>query len=197
MRHRREEKGLSLRDLVRAADLSPSFVSRLERGLAQPRLNSLHRIARALDTSAQGLLSGTSPGATYSLVRAGDRALPIRDDRPRDRAGAARSLVEGRRALTALEFTEYTTDFGPQYEHPGEELMIVAVGRVEVELGDDTIRSSRVTRCATRARSRTAHEPCPARHRSSTSSPPARRAPDTVESVGRRPPGFRAGSRRW
>ncbi len=139
VRRRREDKGLSLRGLAKAAGFSPSFVSRLERGLAQPRLNSLHRIARALDTSAQGLLSGTSAGATYSLVRAGDRALPVSERRPSGRAGAARSLVDGRRALTALEFTEITTDFGPQYEHPGEELMIVAAGRVEVELGDDTI----------------------------------------------------------
>ena len=40
VRRRREEKGLSLRALAKAAGFSPSFVSRLERGLAQPRLNS-------------------------------------------------------------------------------------------------------------------------------------------------------------
>lgn len=139
VRRRREERGLSLRALAKAAGFSPSFVSRLERGLAEPRLNSLHRIARALDTSAQGLLSGTSAGGTYSLVRASDRTLPIRERRPPGRAGSARSLVEGKRTLTALEFTEYTTDFGPPYEHPGEELMIVAAGSLEVELGGDTI----------------------------------------------------------
>lgn len=139
VRRRRELQGLSVRRLAAVADLSPSFISRLERGLAYPRLNSLHRIAVALGTSAQALLSGTSSDGSYSLVRASDRALQIGEGASSATAGLARSLVEGGRALTALEFTEYSNEFGPFYEHPGEELMIVAAGRVEVELGGELL----------------------------------------------------------
>lgn len=136
VRRRRESAGLSLRSLARMADLSPSFVSRMERGLAQPRLESLHRVATALGTSAQALLSGDAPVTTYSLVRADDETLPISET---PRAGVARSLVRGRRTLTALEMTQYSTEFGATYEHPGEELFIVARGAVEVELDGELL----------------------------------------------------------
>ena len=49
--------GISVRELARLTDLSASFVSQLERGLARPRITSLHRVARALGTTAQALLS--------------------------------------------------------------------------------------------------------------------------------------------
>ena len=45
VRRRRREAKLSLRELGRRADLSPSFLSQLERGAAEPSIASLLRIA--------------------------------------------------------------------------------------------------------------------------------------------------------
>ena len=68
IRARRVAAGMSLRALASATDLSPSFVSQLERGLARPRITSLHRVARTLGTTAQALLS-SGETRSYSLVR--------------------------------------------------------------------------------------------------------------------------------
>ena len=49
IRLRRKERGLSLRDLAAKTDLTASFLSLVERGHNTPSLDSLHRIAAALD----------------------------------------------------------------------------------------------------------------------------------------------------
>lgn len=48
IRARREELGLSLRDVARETGLSATFISQLERGTANPTLASLRSIANAL-----------------------------------------------------------------------------------------------------------------------------------------------------
>lgn len=136
IRERRVRAGLSLKELAAKTDLSPSFLSQLERGLARPRITSLHRVARTLGTTAQALLSleETKP---YSLVRRGD---PRDVDHDIDKAsGIARSLVRDARSLTALEFRGLPKSFGPYYEHPGEELLVVIEGVIEKDIDGEII----------------------------------------------------------
>lgn len=47
---RRQELGLSLRDLAGTTGLSATFLSNLERGIANPTLDSLRRVSNALNT---------------------------------------------------------------------------------------------------------------------------------------------------
>lgn len=136
IRERRVRAGLSLKQLAARTDLSPSFLSQLERGLARPRITSLHRVARTLGTTAQALLSPeeTKP---YSLVRRRD---PRDVDHDIDKAaGIARSLVRDARSLTALEFRGLPKSFGPYYEHPGEELLLVIEGVIEKDIDGEII----------------------------------------------------------
>ncbi len=60
IRHLRKSRGLSVRALARMADLSPSFVSQLERGLTNASIPALLRITGALGVSTGGLLSDES-----------------------------------------------------------------------------------------------------------------------------------------
>ena len=97
IREHRVRSGLSLKELAAESDLSPSFLSQLERGLARPRITSLHRVARTLGTTAQALLSTEDP-KNYSLVRRSD---PRDVDHDIDKAaGVARSLVRDARSLS-------------------------------------------------------------------------------------------------
>lgn len=48
IRRKREELGLSLRELAERTDLTASFLSQIERDLADPSIKSLRRIAEAL-----------------------------------------------------------------------------------------------------------------------------------------------------
>lgn len=47
--HIRKEKNLSIRDLAKMADVTPSLLSQLERGLSNPSLNTIKAISKALD----------------------------------------------------------------------------------------------------------------------------------------------------
>lgn len=51
-------KGLSQEALGHVCDLHPTEISRLERAVREPRLSTIVRLAKALDTSAAALLEG-------------------------------------------------------------------------------------------------------------------------------------------
>jgi transcriptional regulator with XRE-family HTH domain len=57
---RRAELGMGLRELARATGLSATFIGNLERGQANPTLDTLRKIANALDTPLFRLLVGTA-----------------------------------------------------------------------------------------------------------------------------------------
>ncbi len=44
----RESQGLSLREVAGRTDIDPAHLSRIERGLAQPTLPVVHRLAKTL-----------------------------------------------------------------------------------------------------------------------------------------------------
>jgi transcriptional regulator with XRE-family HTH domain len=62
IKQRREERGLTIRALARAVEMSPSMVSEVEKGIANPSVETLAAIVKALDLSLEGVLEG-SPAA--------------------------------------------------------------------------------------------------------------------------------------
>ena len=57
---RRTELNLSLRDLSASTGLSATFLSNLERGIANPTLDSLRKVSTALGTSLLFMATATS-----------------------------------------------------------------------------------------------------------------------------------------
>lgn len=95
LRLRRRELGLSLRDLAERLGVSPSLISQIERGRANPSVSTLYAIVAELDISLDELLfnerrpaaAGTGPGA-----EGGSGAL---DAAGSDGAGAATGESDG------------------------------------------------------------------------------------------------------
>ena len=56
LRQLREERNLSLRDLERLSGVDYSSISKIETGAAEPRLNTILKIAEALNVSLYELL---------------------------------------------------------------------------------------------------------------------------------------------
>lgn len=56
VRHYRYQRGMSIEELAKASGLNRMTVSDIERGLSDPRLNSLVKISTALDISCSDLL---------------------------------------------------------------------------------------------------------------------------------------------
>jgi len=67
IRARRLELGLGLRELARATGLSATFIGNLERGQANPTLETLRKVADALGTPLFRLLAG--PAEASPVVR--------------------------------------------------------------------------------------------------------------------------------
>lgn len=71
IREVRQQKAMTLRETAEAADVSESFLSQVERGLANPSVASLRRIADAMNERVASFFVGDAP--TGMLVRAKDR----------------------------------------------------------------------------------------------------------------------------
>ena len=55
IREKRQERGMTLRNLAKAAGVSTAFISFVERNLRTPRLEVALKIARALDCQVEDL----------------------------------------------------------------------------------------------------------------------------------------------
>jgi transcriptional regulator with XRE-family HTH domain len=79
IRERRQAQGMSLSQLAEQAGVSTSFVSQVERGVANPTLSSLKSLVGALNFSVGALLesSAPAPGSNgedeIAVLRAGER----------------------------------------------------------------------------------------------------------------------------
>lgn len=75
VRSYRSERGYTLQELAERAELSPSYLSEIEKGRKKPSLKALEKISRALDVSSKALSQGeeeekeSGPGARIRLFR--------------------------------------------------------------------------------------------------------------------------------
>lgn len=137
IRELRQARGLTLVRLAAATELSHPFLSQLERGLAQPSLGSLRRIALALETSPIELIAAAEeadvdvPG--IEVQRSGSGAIAAGFA-----SGAARMLAHGARSFHPMEVTDDAIEPGERFTHAEEEFVFVVTGDIRIEL-DDTV----------------------------------------------------------
>jgi len=125
IRRLRLDAGLTLVQLAALAHLSQPFLSQVENDRAQPSIESLSRIARALGTTPQSLFDAPADhDAPLVVVRAGDlTGVP-----------AYRPLVTGDAPFHVVEFTELPREFVDAWQHEGFEAAYVVSGEVEVDV---------------------------------------------------------------
>lgn len=71
LREARQGLGMTLEDVARAAGLTKSFVSAVERGETSPSIGSLYRLCEVLGISVAALFE-TAPGPETNVVRRAD-----------------------------------------------------------------------------------------------------------------------------
>lgn len=74
VRELRTRRGISGRDLARAAAVTPGFISQLERGLSTPSVATLLRMCRVLDVQIGDLFTSPPP-ARQQIVRKAERPI--------------------------------------------------------------------------------------------------------------------------
>lgn len=135
IRSRRLGLGLTLTQAASAAGLSHSFLSQVERGLERLSMNSLFRIADALGTTQQALLSDTRPARPsggYEVFRAAEGS-------PLD-AGSGPVTVFARAGARFVPMV-FSGEFREQqwWEHAEEEFVYVLEGEIDIFLGDEQL----------------------------------------------------------
>ncbi len=141
IRDRRRKRKLTMVELAQRCGLSQPFLSQVENGRAKPSMDSLYRIARALDTTPQALFGMPSASTTTPhLVRGGDAiGVSVHDDASNaPSASAVRLLLPGDTPFHVLEFVGLPTEFLDYWEHDGFESIYVLAGDVEIDV-DGTI----------------------------------------------------------
>jgi quercetin dioxygenase-like cupin family protein/DNA-binding XRE family transcriptional regulator len=136
IRSLRQAREMTLAQAAAAADLSHSFLSQVERGLERLSMNSLFRIARALGTTQQALLTDAPserPSGGYEVFRAAEAS-------PLD-AGSGPVTVFARSGGRFVPMM-FSGSFGDEplwWEHDEEEFVYVVEGELEMTLGDETV----------------------------------------------------------
>jgi transcriptional regulator with XRE-family HTH domain len=136
IREVRQKKGMTLREAAEAADVSESFLSQVERGLANPSVASLRRIADAMHERVASFFVGdASPGM---LVRVKDRRRLVHP------MGMLEDYLLTPPTARKLQIIYCVAGPGEgsgheRYTHVAdEECVIVLSGRLDVGLGDET-----------------------------------------------------------
>lgn len=134
----RQERGLTLAKAAAEAGLSHSFLSQVERGLERLSMASLFRIARALGTTQQDLLTGAEEAprrrGTSHVFRAGEQS-------PLD-AGTGPVTVLAQQGTPAFVPMVFRGSFGDEqwWEHAEDEFVYVLEGALTVTLDDREVR---------------------------------------------------------
>ena len=131
----RQGQQLTLTQLAAQADLSHSFLSQVERGLERMSMTSLFRVAQALGTTQQALLTDASPAeprgeGAYFISRA-NQATPL------DAGGRpVRVLAQDHPRFVPMVMSgTFTEDMW--WVHDEEEFLYVLEGQLVVVLDDE------------------------------------------------------------
>lgn len=157
LRARREEQGVSLRELARRLQISPSALSQIETGKSRPSVGTLYAIVSelrmSLDELFGGVADGAAPVAGGRAARGdGDRPAARKDELQERDSRATLQLESGVRWERLTASPDPEADFlWVVYEpggsssqgdgfirHAGREYGLVLRGTLEVTVGFDT-----------------------------------------------------------
>lgn len=134
LRRLRQERRLSGAELARRVQVSPSFISQVERGLTSPSVDVLWAMARALEVPI-GAFFGDGDGAGGAPPP--PRARVVRRDQRkvlRFPGSPAYELLspdlKGRLEVVWAEFAPGTVSPQEPYVHEGEECLVVISGEM-------------------------------------------------------------------
>lgn len=140
----RRRQHLSVQALSQRAGVSFGLISELERGLGNPSVLSLHRLAEALGVPVHKLLA--EPDGDAMVVRASERhAMPSYPDADEDPTRLVRRTLLTPRAQSTVQLirSELPPGFSNErtpFRHVGTEAVIVESGVLIVQHGDRTVQ---------------------------------------------------------
>jgi transcriptional regulator with XRE-family HTH domain len=130
IRRLRLQRGLSLRDLATASELSTSFLSSVERGESDIAVGRLARVAACLDHDVGSLLGYSSRHSRPQFVGPSDR---VTIERGEGVLYNVMRLAAMRLELITVAFAPHSA-FADQISHEGLDAVYVAAGEIVLTL---------------------------------------------------------------
>lgn len=122
----RRERGLTLEALAAQANLTKSYVSKIERGQSSPSIAVAMRIAHALNVDVGQLFADDASRSRIAIDRAHDRS-----GSERYHPIAPRMLGKAMSPFTVRPGREFAKE--PHPEHSGQEFLYVIYGSIELD----------------------------------------------------------------
>jgi transcriptional regulator with XRE-family HTH domain len=136
IRAARTRRGLSVAELASLAGVSKSLVSQIERGIAAPSIDTLRRLASALQLPVFSLFM-EEPGVGM-VVRRSERRV-VRYPGSRAIREVLSPTLDGRMVLLWVTFPPGDEDGREPVKHVGEESVVVVRGTLEVNIGPQRV----------------------------------------------------------
>jgi transcriptional regulator with XRE-family HTH domain len=141
IKRRREQLGLTLRDLASESGVSASMISDIERGAKSPTISTLDALAQALGLPMSALADSAAPSASrIHVVRAAERPNFVDT-----KSGAKRDNFGPKLPGSKVEFLSYVVPprkvAGPFAAHARGtiEHMYLAAGSITAVFGDEAV----------------------------------------------------------
>jgi transcriptional regulator with XRE-family HTH domain len=134
----RQRRRMSVSALARAAGVSKSTISELERHSGNPSLDTLWALARALEIPLGFLFTDHAGGPGIRVVRDGDGSVAFEEP------GYVSRLLAGWEVDGEIEFYATTIEGGARHDSESHgtsviEHTLVIDGRVEIGIGSETL----------------------------------------------------------
>ncbi|WP_330502362.1 cupin domain-containing protein [Peribacillus frigoritolerans] len=129
----RKANDWSIRELAKLAEITPSMLSQIERGLANPSIQTLKVLAKALDVPTFSFFIEETPTSDL-VVRSHDRKKMIVEDLSYELLSPDFS---GTLATAIMKVPPNTSSSEKLLEHKGEEVAFVLEGKIKVCLDDE------------------------------------------------------------
>jgi len=133
------ERGLSLRKLAKEIGVSPSFISQVEQGKAQPSVHSLRSIAEILNVTSSYLIGESDAGVDTSL------SMPVNKNRIDESVFKDISVkklvpnnIENNLEPTLLTLVPGAGTVESISRERGEEFVLLLSGQLEITLNGKT-----------------------------------------------------------
>ncbi|MFK3781656.1 helix-turn-helix domain-containing protein [Agrobacterium sp. NPDC089420] len=138
----RKARKMTLSSLAEKMECSVALLSKIEKGKTRPSLNTLHRIATALDTNI-GNLMPAARSQPVTFVPAGQRPL-LADGLLRGRDGIQLEAFSVLAPESNFQINIHHVAVGGRSDgcitHPGEEFVYVLNGAIDLILDGETTR---------------------------------------------------------
>jgi transcriptional regulator with XRE-family HTH domain len=134
----RKSKKLNIKDLAKLTGVTSSLLSQIERGLANPSLNTLNTIAKVLEVPLFSFFT-TSVNTKELVVKADKRKKMILPERENILYELLSPDLSGSIELALMLLTPSSDSSEELLEHEGEEVAFVLEGKVNLLLDNSVI----------------------------------------------------------